>query len=143
MSSQSARAVLIVDDDQSVVDTFTYLLRLEGFTVYAALNPEVGLEIAADKPLDAIVLDFCMPGLSGLQILQRLRKAPSTEHTPVAVVTGDHNIDDGTTSQLEALGASVRFKPFWMDDVVAFVRELMDGSGGGREVAPTGRWHQP
>jgi len=43
----------------------------------------------------------------------------------VAIVTGDYSIDDGTTSQIEALGASLRFKPLWIDDLVALARGLM------------------
>ena len=49
MNRHSAQAILIVDDDPCVTDTFSRLLQLEGFTVYAALSPEGGLEIAADK----------------------------------------------------------------------------------------------
>ena len=49
MNLQSAQAILIVDDDPTITDTFSRLLQLEGFTVYAALRPEDGLEIAADK----------------------------------------------------------------------------------------------
>ena len=36
-----------------------------------------------------------------------------------------YSIDDGTTSQIEALGASLRFKPLWIDDLVALARGLM------------------
>ena len=49
MNLQSAQAILIVDDDPTITDTFSRLLQLEGFTVYAALSPEDGLEVAADK----------------------------------------------------------------------------------------------
>ncbi|MDP7479285.1 MAG: response regulator [Vicinamibacterales bacterium] len=125
MTFPSTQAILIVDDDPSVADTFSRLLQLEGFTVYTAINPEGGLEIAADKHPDAIILDLRMPILSGLQFLQLLRKTPALRHTPVAIVTGDYFLDDGITSQTEALGASVRFKPIWLDDLVALARGLI------------------
>ena len=86
-------------------------MQFEGFTVYAALSPEDGLEIAADKQPDAIILEFRMPILSGLQFLEHLRETPALWHTPVAIVTGDYFVDDGTTLKIEALGASVLFKP--------------------------------
>ena len=73
MNLQSAQAILIVDDDPTITDTFSRLLQLEGFTVYAALSPEDGLEIAADK---------------------------------------------------QALGASVLFKPIWLEDLLALARGL-------------------
>jgi len=125
MNLEPTRAILIVDDDSSVADTFSRLLQLEGFTVYTALNPEGGLEIAADKHPDAILLDLRMPILSGLQFLQVLRETPTLQDTPVAIVTGDYFVDDGTTSQIEALGASVRFKPIWLDDLVDLARGLL------------------
>jgi len=127
MTLQSTQAILIVDDDPRITDTFSRLLRLEGFTVYAALTPEGGLEVAADKQPDAIIVDLRMPLLSGLQFLRHLREAPALRHIPVAIVTGDYLVDDGTTSQIESLGASVLFKPLWLDDLVALARGLTDG----------------
>ena len=126
MPLQPAQAILIVDDDPSITDTFSRLLQLEGFTVYAALSPEGGLKIAADKQPDAIILDLRMPILSGLQFLQHLRQTPALRYTPVAIVTGDYFVDDGTTSQIEALGASVLFKPLWLDDLLALARGMTE-----------------
>ncbi len=126
MNLQLGQAILIVDDDPTITDTFARLLQLEGFTVYAALSPEGGLEIAADKRPDAIILDLRMPILSGLQFLQQLRETPPLRHIPVAIVTGDYFVDDGTTAQIEALGASVVFKPLWLDDLLALARSLME-----------------
>jgi len=124
MNLQSPQTILIVDDDPSITDTFTRLLQLEGFTVYAALSPEGGLRIAADKRPDTIILDLRMPILTGLQFLQHLRKTPALRHTPVAIVTGDYFIDDSSTSEIEALGASVLFKPLWREDLLALARGL-------------------
>ena len=129
MNRQSAQAILIVDDDPCVTDTFSRLLQLEDFTVYAALSPEGGLEIAADKQPDAIILDLRMPILSGLQFLQHLRETPALRHTPVAIVTGDYFVDDRTKSAIEALGASVLFKPIWLDELLALARGLTDVKG--------------
>ena len=126
MKFHSSQAILIVDDDPCITDTFTRLLQLEGFTVYAALSPEGGLEIAVDKQPDAIILDLLMPILSGLQFLQHLRETPVLRQTPVAIVTGDYFVDDHTTSEVEALGASVLFKPLWLEDLLALARGLTD-----------------
>jgi hypothetical protein len=43
----------------------------------------------------------------------------------VAIVTGDYLLDDKTSGQLRALGAEVRFKPLWLDDVENLVHELL------------------
>ena len=125
MKLRSTRAILIVDDDPGVIETFSRLLRLEGFLAFTATRPEGGLDIAADQHPDAIILVLRMPILGGLQFLQHLRKTTALRHTPVAIVTGDYFIDDGTMSRIEALGASVLFKPLWLDDLVAVARSMM------------------
>ena len=124
MNPPSTQAILIVDDDPGVIETFSRLLRLEGFSVVTTTSPEGGLAIAADKHPDAIILDLRMPIVSGLQFLQDLRETPRLRHTPIAIVTGDYCIDDGTKAQIEALGTSVLFKPLWLDDLVALARSL-------------------
>jgi CheY-like chemotaxis protein len=65
-----------------------------------------------------------MPILSGLQFLQRLREAPALRTIPVAIVTGDLFVDDGITSQIEALGATILFKPLWLDEFLALAQGL-------------------
>ena len=121
---RAASSVLVVDDDRSVTDTFARMLRLEGYTVYTALNPELGLEMAAKHRPDAIILDLRMPILSGLQFLRLLRDNPELNDIRVAIVTGDYFIDEEVTTQLAVLGATVRFKPLWLDDLVAIARNL-------------------
>jgi CheY-like chemotaxis protein len=65
-----------------------------------------------------------MPILSGLQFLQRLRETPALQSIPVAIVTGALFVDDGITSQIEALGGSVRFNPLWLDEFLALAQGL-------------------
>ncbi len=125
MPPDAPQAIRIVDDDPSVTETCSRLLRLKGFTVYSALSPTGDLELASDKRSDATVLDLRMPLLSGVRFLELLRERLALRNTPVAIVTGDYSIDHGTTSQIEALGASLRFKPLWIDDFVALARGLM------------------
>ena len=118
--------ILIVDDDKGVTDTFARMLRLEGYTVYTAISPESGLILAAEKRPQAIILDLRMPVLSGLRFLELLRATPELRDTKVAIVTGDYFVDDHLTEQLETLGASVRFKPLWLDDLVTIARGLTE-----------------
>lgn len=121
-----SRKVLIVDDDQAVTDTFTRMLRLEGFQVASALTAEAGLALADEIRPDAIILDLRMPILSGLQFLRIIRSRPHQLEVPVAIVTGDYFLGEETASELRSLGASVRFKPLWLEDLVALARTLLD-----------------
>ena len=123
--STTAARVLIVDDDVSVTDTFSRMLRLEGYQVHTALTAEQGLGEAARTNPDAIILDLRMPLIDGLGFLRRLRGRDIHRSTPVAIVTGDYFLDDSISSELRELGAQLRFKPLWLEDLVALARELL------------------
>ncbi len=117
--------ILIVDDDEGVTQTFARMLRLEGFSVCTAVNAETGLlEAAANHP-DAIILDLRMPLVDGLGFLRRLRSDVGHRATPVAIVTGDYFLDDSVSSEVRALGAELRFKPLWLEDLVGLARTLV------------------
>ena len=121
----STRTILIVDDDRSVADTFARILRLEGFAVATALTADEGLELAGNARPDAIILDMRMPIMTGLQFLRQVRSRPHLVDVPVAIVTGDYFLPDPIQLELKSLGASIRFKPMWMEDLTALARTLV------------------
>jgi DNA-binding NtrC family response regulator len=113
--------ILIVDDDEGVTQTFARMLRLEGYQVRTAVTAEKGLQVAAESPPDAIILDLRMPLVDGLGL-----RASATERTiPVAIVTGDYFLDDAVSNELRELGAELRFKPMWLEDLVGLARNLL------------------
>jgi DNA-binding response OmpR family regulator len=124
-TSSATRTILIIDDDRSVTETFARMLTLEGFRVATALSAEEGVEAASTVQPDAIILDLRMPILSGLQVLRVLRARDGLAEIPVAIVTGDYFLDEGTSAELRALGAAVCFKPLWLEDLVALARTLL------------------
>jgi DNA-binding response OmpR family regulator len=121
----STRTILIVDDDRSVADTFARMLKLEGFGVATALSAESGLELADSVRPDAIILDMRMPITNGLQFLRLVRARPHLVEVPVAIVTGDYFLADSIQQELKALGASIRFKPLWLEDMLALAKALV------------------
>lgn len=122
---QRTRRILVIDDDQTVAETFSRMLKLEGFEVATALDAQRGLVLADEVPPDAIILDLRMPAVSGLQFLRTIRTRPHLMEVPVAVVTGDYFLGESTALELQALGASVRFKPLWLEDLVALAKALV------------------
>jgi DNA-binding response OmpR family regulator len=117
--------VLIVDDDVSVADTFSRTLRLEGYEVWAALSADEGLSLAQTHQPHAIILDLRMPLTSGLQFLRAIRAIPSLTSMPVAIVTGDYYLDEIQASEIQALGAELRYKPLWLEELVTLARDLL------------------
>lgn len=120
--------VLLVDDDLEITETFTRILSAEGFEVRAASSTEAGLREAAQRQPDVIILEMRMPALDGLGFLQRLRTDPHHADTVVAIVTGDYLVEEEEISAAGRLGASVHFKPLWIEDLVTFTHDLLDRS---------------
>lgn len=117
--------ILIVDDDEGVAQTFARMLKLEGYTVRTAISGEIGLQEAAARRPDAIILDFRMPLVDGLEFLRQLRAAEPRGRTPVAIVTGDYFLEEVVSTELKALGAQIEFKPLWLEDLVDLARGLL------------------
>jgi two-component system response regulator PrrA len=122
---ETASKILIVDDDEGVTQTFARMLRLEGYQVRTAVNAETGLREAEDGHPDAIILDLRMPLVDGLGFLRRLREHDEQRLVPVAIVTGDYFLDDAVSTELRELGAELRFKPLWLEDLVGLARNLL------------------
>jgi CheY-like chemotaxis protein len=118
--------ILIVDDDRSVADTFARILKLEGFTVATAFNADEGIGLAKTVNPSAIILDMRMPITNGLQFLRMVREMPQLAATPVAIVTGDYFLPDPIQAELKQLGAEIRFKPLWLEDLIALARSLVN-----------------
>src|SRR5262245_50959388 len=104
------------------------MLRLEGYQVRTAVSAETGLRVAAETQPDAIILDLRMPLVDGLGFLRRLRALDEQRTTPVAIVTGDYFLEDKVSSELRELGAELRFKPMWLEDLVRLARNLLGAS---------------
>jgi two-component system OmpR family response regulator len=125
ISDRTTAKILIVDDDEGVTQTFARMLRLEGYQVRTAVSAETGLTEAESSRPDAIILDLRMPLVDGLGFLRRLRAQPEQKDTPVAIVTGDYFLDESVSNELNQLGAELRFKPLWLEDLVGLARNLL------------------
>ena len=124
-ANRTLAKILIVDDDEGVTQTFARMLRLEGYHVRTAVNAENGLREAEEGRPDAIILDLRMPLVDGLGFLRRLRARNDQRSIPVAIVTGDYFLDDAMSAELRELGAELRFKPLWLEDLVGLARNLL------------------
>lgn len=118
--------ILIVDDDPVVGETFARMLTLEGHRVSTVQTAEAALTSAAVDAPDALILDMRMPVVSGLDFLRQLRRDARLRETPVAIVTGDYFLNEPVLAEIRALGATVRYKPLWMDDLSALAKSLLN-----------------
>jgi len=79
--------ILIVDDDRLTRVMLSNILEGGGYQVSAAADGEEGLRLAAENRFDLVMLDIWMPGMSGFEVLERLRAQPGTPR--VIVLTSD------------------------------------------------------
>ena len=112
--------VLVIEDEVDLATTLEYNLKAEGFQVRVAHDGRQGLLSAGTDPLpDVIVLDLMLPGRSGLEILDSVRRA--RPNLPVIVLTARGGIEDRVAG-LDAGAVDYLVKPFSLAELVARVR---------------------
>jgi len=92
--------VLIVDDEKNIRRTLELVLRGEGYDVMEAQSAEEALQILANPhaPVDLAIFDVKLPGISGLEALERLRRDEATKQVPVIVISGHATVHDAVTA---------------------------------------------
>src|SRR5262245_61444780 len=132
--------VLVIDDDVGVLERTARMLRGSGYTVQTAASGEEGFDLARGDTFDVVLSDMRMPGLSGLELLGRLRL--SHVDASFIIMTGFGTVDSAVEAM--KLGA-VDFvqKPFFRDELVMRVRAAADRRQLARKVDLLQRQNQP
>jgi DNA-binding NtrC family response regulator len=87
------KRVLLVDDEVEFVETLAERLRTRDLAVYVANSGEEALEAVDERTYDAILLDLAMPGMNGLEALEKIRQI--RPEAQVIVLTGRATVKDG------------------------------------------------
>ncbi len=82
-----SKAILLVDDTETVLLFEKMMLKSEGFRLRTAKNGVQALESVQDEAPDLILLDIMMPELDGVETCRRLKSDPATQAIPVVMVT--------------------------------------------------------
>ncbi len=124
MSDEKALKVLVVDDEIHIVQVVAIKLRNNGFDVITCENGAQALKIASKAKPNVIVTDFQMPVMTGLELVENLRKQPDTAEIPVIMLTArGFAIED---RQKEELNISVCLsKPFSPRELLQSVEEVL------------------
>jgi two-component system phosphate regulon response regulator PhoB len=120
----SAPRILVVEDEIDVALLITYNLEAEGYVVEsAARGDEAELKLAESAP-DLLILDWMLPGVSGIEICRRLRAREATRTLPVIMVTARQEESERVRGL--AVGADdYVVKPFSVVELMARVRALL------------------
>ncbi len=116
--------ILIIEDEADLQELVAYNLQKEGFQVESASSGESGWKrLEASKP-DLLVLDWMLPGMSGLDLLARLRRHPRLREIPVLMLTAKAEEDD-LVEGLSQGADDYLPKPFSPKVLIARIKSLL------------------
>ena len=119
---------LIVEDEEAIREMLGYTLMKEGYTCIEAGDTEEAREnIKLDKP-DLILLDWMLPGMSGIDYARRLRSVPETKEIPIIMLTARGSEDDMVRG-LETGADDYITKPFSTKELLARIKSVLRRSG--------------
>ncbi len=110
----NAPCVLVVDDEAYIVEFLCLLLEEEGYRVLRASDGRQAWDLARQARPDLVISDVMMPGMSGLQLLDRLRNSTDLAATPVILMSA-------VLRTLESKGVPFVPKPFDIDQMLDLV----------------------
>ena len=112
--------VLVIEDEEEIRELLCEIISSCGSSVETAHDGSQGIKLFSQKPFDMVFTDLGMPGLTGWQVAQEIKKINSS--TPVALITGYSIPDD--SNELQQKGVDfVLNKPFLIDQVLKLVQE--------------------
>jgi EAL domain-containing protein (putative c-di-GMP-specific phosphodiesterase class I)/DNA-binding response OmpR family regulator len=119
--ARTSGTILVVDDELAVRRLFSAALKRRGFETLEAEDGPSALNVIASTPIDLVLIDHNMPGMTGMQVLKEIRSEERTRTLPVIMVTGE----DGTPSRIRGLDVGANdyvVKTTHIDELVARVR---------------------
>lgn len=116
-STTKAAQVLVVEDERDIAALVAYHLTREGYRVRTASSGEDALAAIQSERPDLVVLDLMLPGLSGHEILQEMRRRPGLDEVPVVVLTARREESDRVRG-LELGADDYLTKPFSPQELV-------------------------
>lgn len=120
--------ILVVDDDAAVRGVLRDALRMGDFDVLLAEGGEQALALAEQHPLDLVVLDLGMPGMSGYELLDGLRER--RPGLPVVILSGLATPEE-TPELMERGARAIVGKPFGARDFLKVVESALEPRSGG------------
>jgi DNA-binding response OmpR family regulator len=124
--------ILVVEDETGIADFLTRGLRAEGYAVTVASDGEDGARAALDPEVDLVVLDRMLPGIDGLEVLARVRRARPA--LPVIMLTAKAEVADRVEG-LDGGATDYVTKPFAFAELLARIRVRLRDGGGASERA--------
>jgi two-component system phosphate regulon response regulator PhoB len=118
------KTILVIDDEQDVLDVIRKRLENNEYKVITVSNGAKGLEAAAEKKPDLILLDIMMPGVDGLEVLRKIKLNRQISAIPVIMLTAKG--ESKTIFEAEDLGAAdYIIKPYDETELIDLIRKYI------------------
>ena len=119
--------ILVIDDDASIRDAFILALKDTGYQLDTAETGEEGIEKEKSKKHDLIFLDLKMPGMSGIEVLQKIRIV--NKETPIYIITAFYKefADELKNAEKERLTFELIKKPIRSDQILLVTKSVLEG----------------
>src|SRR5215510_3561242 len=115
--------ILVIDDEAAIRESLKMTLEYEGYEFLAASTGQEGLSLAEREAPDLVLLDVKMPGMDGLEVLDRLRAM--NESLPVVVISGHGTISTAVEATKKGAFDFIE-KPFASERVLVSLRNALD-----------------
>lgn len=126
--------VLLVEDEDAIREMLLVILKQAGFQVIAVSSAEEGQNVLADSQADLILLDWMLPGISGVEWAKRLKKDESYKDLPIILLTARGEEED-KVSGLNRGADDYITKPFSPKELIARIQAVLRRSGKINESA--------
>jgi len=120
----TAKTVLIVDDEAPIREMIAVALEMADYRVLEADNAQAAHAMVVDHQPDLVLLDWMMPGTSGIELARRLKREPTTAELPIIMLTAKGE-EDNKIQGLEAGADDYITKPFSPRELVARLKAVL------------------
>ncbi len=125
----NARTVLVVDDEFAIRDMLRMALEMADFRCLEAEDIQKAYSLVVDERPDIVLLDWMLPGGSGLELLRRLKRDELTRELPVIMLTAK-TAEDNVIQGLDVGADDYITKPFAPRELIARIKALLRRSSG-------------
>lgn len=123
--------ILVVEDEKDLNRILVKRLRLEGYAVDGCFSGTQALDYLASAAFDVVILDWMLPGISGLDVVRQIRQSAS--NVTVLMLTAKDHLDDRVMG-LDNGADDYLIKPFATEELLARIRVLLRRSGSANRV---------
>ncbi len=119
-----APLILVVEDQDDIAIMLRYNLEAAGYQVVVAMDGDEASELTLDAVPDLILLDWMLPGLSGIELCRRWRKRKKTARVPIIMLTA-RGVEEEKIRGLKTGADDYMVKPFSMPELLARIEALL------------------